>query len=435
MTSLTNVQGDAIGSEAVGEADWSPGDAPYLSVVATARNDNHGGDLIARMQTFVNGLAAQCERHRLETELILVEWNPPADRPGLADALEWPDTPWCAIRIIEVPHELHARLNHADRLPLFQMIAKNVGIRRARGEFVLVTNVDILFPDALMRDLARRNLRPDRLYRVDRHDADIEPDPSLPIDETMRSCTEHTIRVCAKGGTTDLLTGTYYRIYENPDLWLFARRILYFVRAGTRRLRWCAAFVAAGIRWLAASVAHGKPQPTEVFEYLSHRRRFTVLGLWRAVVRRTRLVAAAWQGEGARVHLHTNASGDFTLLSREAWETTRGYPELEMFSMHLDGTFLYQAHYAGFAEVVLREPIFHIEHSQGFKPQPAEVRTLNSRLERAAIPQITNEQFLRWITTMYRTKRPIEFNSESWGLRDTALREITPAATLDAVRA
>jgi len=34
------------------------------------------------------------------------------------------------------------------------MIAKNVGIRRARGRFVLCTNVDLLFSDKMVRFLA-----------------------------------------------------------------------------------------------------------------------------------------------------------------------------------------------------------------------------------------------------------------------------------------
>ena len=48
------------------------------------------------------------------------------------------------------PSVLHRRLKYADRLPLFQMIAKNVGIRRAKGQFVLATNIDILFSDELI---------------------------------------------------------------------------------------------------------------------------------------------------------------------------------------------------------------------------------------------------------------------------------------------
>jgi len=51
------------------------------------------------------------------------------------------------------------QIAHGDKLPLFQMIAKNVGIRRARGRFVLVTNIDILFSDAVIQFM-RDELRP-----------------------------------------------------------------------------------------------------------------------------------------------------------------------------------------------------------------------------------------------------------------------------------
>ena len=124
----------------------------HLSVVATSRNDNHGGFLTQRMQHFTDGLIAQCKRHRLRAELIMVEWNPPAERRPLAEELAWPqDCGPVDVRIITVPRELHARLPHGDKLPLYQMIAKNVGIRRARGRFVLATNIDILFSDEAMR--------------------------------------------------------------------------------------------------------------------------------------------------------------------------------------------------------------------------------------------------------------------------------------------
>src|SRR6266481_6896768 len=111
------------------------GGPPYLTVVATARNDDHGGNPLYRMQLFVDGLISQCDRFKLPAELVLVEWNPPADRPRLAEALEWPASDgYCAVRIVEVPNELHSRLAYSNRLPLFQMIGKNVGIRRAHGE-------------------------------------------------------------------------------------------------------------------------------------------------------------------------------------------------------------------------------------------------------------------------------------------------------------
>ena len=122
-----------------------------------------GGDLLHRIQVFVNGLAGQAERFRVPVELVIVEWNPPEDRPSLADAVSWPaSTEYFGAHIIEVPREVHLRLENGDRLPLFQMIAKNVGIRRARGRFVLATNVDVLLSDELMTAIAARKLNQKR---------------------------------------------------------------------------------------------------------------------------------------------------------------------------------------------------------------------------------------------------------------------------------
>src|SRR5215470_11637822 len=82
----------------------SAGHEPYLSVVAATLNDNHGGDLTKRTQTFIDGLAVQAARHRVPVELVLVEWNPPPDRRSLAEEMRWPkSTPFYRARIITVP--------------------------------------------------------------------------------------------------------------------------------------------------------------------------------------------------------------------------------------------------------------------------------------------------------------------------------------------
>src|SRR5215831_17249706 len=96
---------------------------PYLSVVVAARNDDHGGNLLGRMQTFVNAFISQCKRHGLDAELLFVEWNPPGDRQPLARSLQWPlDRGPCRVRIITVPESLHRRYKNAEALPLYQMI-------------------------------------------------------------------------------------------------------------------------------------------------------------------------------------------------------------------------------------------------------------------------------------------------------------------------
>ena len=81
----------------------------------------------------------------------------PPDRAPLAEVIRWNhQNPWVDCRVITVPYERHVFIRFSCVLPLFQMIAKNVGIRRARGKFILATNIDILFSDELMALLRRR---------------------------------------------------------------------------------------------------------------------------------------------------------------------------------------------------------------------------------------------------------------------------------------
>jgi len=191
---------------------------PYLSVVVTARNDDHGGNLLRRMQTFVNALLAQARRHAVPIELVVVDWNPPPEKPPLIDALNWPDNLGpVQVRFIEVPPSLHRTYRHAQALPLYQMIAKNVGIRRARGEFILATNIDVIFSHELFELLAQRRLEAGRMYRVDRYDAmqDVPVDGS--IDEQLRYCEEHLIRINTRQGSFPV-TPTGQRLIEPDDI-------------------------------------------------------------------------------------------------------------------------------------------------------------------------------------------------------------------------
>ena len=83
----------------------------YLSVVVTSRNDDHGGELLKRMQIFVNSFVEQCQINNLNAELIIVEWNPPQDRPRFINALTWPEKMGpCQIRIIEILRKFIAHM-------------------------------------------------------------------------------------------------------------------------------------------------------------------------------------------------------------------------------------------------------------------------------------------------------------------------------------
>ena len=182
----------------------SPDEIPQLSVVAVSRNDDHGGDMLGRMQHFVNGVIAQCRKHELKAELILVEWNPPPSRPALDEVLDWPqDFGPVTVRIVTVPPDVHAQFPHSEKLPLFQMIGKNVGIRRARGRYVLATNVDILLDDETVIYL-RDRLTPGTVLRVDRYDVPGDLNKGVSFDRVLAECRRRFFQINTRFGTLDV---------------------------------------------------------------------------------------------------------------------------------------------------------------------------------------------------------------------------------------
>jgi hypothetical protein len=385
-----------------------------LSIVATSRNDDHGGNLLGRMQLFINGLLAQCRRHDLSAELILVEWNPPDDKPGLAQALSWPvQNGPCKVRIIEVPAEIHNRFEHSDQLPLFQLIAKNVGIRRARAPFVLATNIDILFSDELMQFLAGHKLNSRRMYRLDRHDVPTDI-PAGTIQEQLAFCRQHVLRV-HKGSRLDFSLAYQEAMARRP------------VSLAWRDWRiWP---VTNAIRGLI----NRDQMPVKDFWLLSQLRLEALQG------RRFPNTLSRYFMLDLPVNLHTNGSGDFTILDSQHWQAVRGYPEFTGYCMHVDALLCYVAHHAGALEKLLTDPmrIYHIEHGTGSGDGAGAFLGAESAAQSRAgapgdqegnsdpssIPRVDFDQMMSWATEMRRRGGPMLFNSEAWGLAGENLRE------------
>ena len=150
---------------------------PYISIVATTRNDGYGENMQQRLDMFIKSLDYHAAKHPDIFELVLVEWNPPTDRAPLHTIL--PKCQYLKIRVITVPKEYHDTLGFEK--PMSEYSGKNVGIRRSCGEFVLITNPDIIMTENLVATIAGRKLKENNIYRVDRYDftgdgiADIQP--------------------------------------------------------------------------------------------------------------------------------------------------------------------------------------------------------------------------------------------------------------------
>ena len=417
---------------------------PYLSVVATARNDNHGGNMLRRMQIFINGLLEQCRRHQLDAELIIVEWNPPSDNPPLADVLSWQvkDSP-CVVRIIQVPPEVHDQLNHSASLPLFQMIAKNVGIRRAKGQFVLATNIDLLFSDELFSFIAAHQLKTGAVYRLDRHDAASDVPLNASLSEQLDYCAQNILRICHKNGFAemqreelpeDLSVEPEKQLAVMPQLSGYkqvlesAKPVLVPLRKGYQLL-FPKMVRDAILNTLPLNVTNWLISQNLLTAQLSPPLPESDANAPLQEQEQEQDLSRLWQYP----QLHTNACGDFTLMSRDDWFAVRGYPEWEIFSFHLDSVLLYIAHYAGIKEIILDDPIrmYHIEHSSGWTPETERTQILNKRLASLKVPQLSGEQLDAVVQLMHQLNKPLIFNDESWGMVAESLPETTIASESD----
>lgn len=154
--------------------------APYLTIVVTGRNDDFGGDFNVR---FFSALRFNHECLRAASiphEFVFVEWRPIDGKPYLATLLAdtFPALSDSELRSYIVDGAYHEALSLNPRIQFQEFIAKNVGIRRARGQFVLTTNTDIYLGREARDFLAARSLLPRVLYRAPRHDLKWDGDTS-----------------------------------------------------------------------------------------------------------------------------------------------------------------------------------------------------------------------------------------------------------------
>jgi len=348
----------------------SAGERSELSIVVASRNDDHGGATLKRMRLFLQGLLDQTRRHRLTAELIVVEWNPPDDRPRLREVLPKPcPRDWLTLRYVEVPPSIHRRYRCAPELPLFQMIAKNVGIRRARGAFILCTNVDLLFSDPLLRLLADKPLRRDTYYRANRCDVPDGIDPGWDISRQLAWCQGNVIRRLGRDPR--------YRHVNHETVAMQDKSALK--------------------KWL--------------------------LDKW----------ALSWSREKRILYgLDSFACGDFTLMSREAWTAIQGYLELDLYSLHVDFLGLIAAASLGYRQHVFpREACtYHVDHASGWQSMsPLEkVRFLERR------PALDYHLVLEVGLYALTKGEPLDLNPADWGYADRELEEFVFAPAGDALR-
>ena len=148
------------------------GAGPYVSIVLTGRNDDHGAEFRTRFFRTLEFNHRELSARGIDHEFVLVEWSPQAGRPLLVDLVDdaVPSLDSRCFRGIAVDPRYQDAFSLNPRLSYLEYIAKNIGIRRAAGQFVLSTNCDIVFGRTVLGVLEQRSVEPRVVYRASRHD-------------------------------------------------------------------------------------------------------------------------------------------------------------------------------------------------------------------------------------------------------------------------
>lgn len=299
---------------------------PYLSIVIALRDDDYPRPLAARVRTF----AARLERQLGDGsdglyELVVVDWNPP---PGARPAADFDFGGVRAQRHVVVPVSVHDTIASSSQVrafcgrPMLDYYARNVGIRRGTGEFVMVANQDILMADAIADLIRNRSLRPDCFYRADRVDVDVDPMADLPLDLMDHAVVTHR---------------RHSRLYDAISV----------------------TSEHGSLRHADESMDNGALIGRTFAEYWSEQPSGVAHGAHRN--------PATFHSVAPAVGLHTNAGGDFVLAHRDAWSAVRAFPETDTFYWHLDAYAICHLWAAGYRQALFAAPhcVFHMEHPRG----------------------------------------------------------------------
>ncbi|MDA9121139.1 hypothetical protein N9J52_03795 [Flavobacteriales bacterium] len=338
---------------------------PYISLVFVGRNDNYGGDFKQRLEACVNDAFQQLNKHEIRAEILFVNYNPIEDGAKIEDFISWPvSTDLVSVKMISVPSEYHNKIiskGSVKNVPVLEYVAKNVGIRRAKGDYLLLMNPDILVPSSIYQYLAERKLNESSFYRVDRVDyrADM-----MAISAGSKEMKSSAFKVCLKGFQYEI------QGYSNWKLWVLRRfnefRIFFHLR------------IIVALRYPFLLIGW-KPNP-----------------------------------HNAEFRFHCNVSGDFMLMHSDNWLKLKSYPENAYMSLHTDALMVVMAATSGLKEVIFSSPIFHKDHERRYdasQEQVSEYREVYLAFQNKA-------------QTMIRNQNPIVANPDDWGLKNVDLPEL-----------
>lgn len=142
---------------------------PYVSIVVVGT----GTDVfIARAERFLAHISKSINNVPLaDIEVVIVDYGTPIGEDNIHLVMDVPQNLNGKVRCVVVPLEFHMTRVERYRTESFlfvEAVAKNIGIRRARGQFIAALNVDTFLPQEFFELCAQRQFNDGVLYLSER---------------------------------------------------------------------------------------------------------------------------------------------------------------------------------------------------------------------------------------------------------------------------
>jgi hypothetical protein len=327
-----------------------------FSFIVATRNDNHGGNMRKKNQFFINRWIYHVKKYNLNCELIIVDWNSKVTlRKILKSSLLKNNQ---IIKIIEVPNQIHKKFENSKKINFFQMIAKNVGARRANGKFLIFTNIDIVFSEEFFYYLKNNTIMEKIIYRADRHDFNLKNFDNYEIsdDKIKKIITQ----IHKKNYTYDIKKNKKYYLRKT---FIYILKYLYIsiLNFVVNFLNFIINFTGNFLKLNIKKIIFDLNNLKTLFDKKLYTNGFG-LKLFKGIFNLNNLKTLLDK------KLHTNACGDFTMIDKQSFYKIKGYYEFDGFSWHIDSLLLFKAYYYLKLNFInLNFPIYHINHEPGKK--------------------------------------------------------------------
>ncbi len=342
---------------------------PYCSIIFVNRNDNYGSDQKQRIELFIKYYEIVVKKYPGIFEFLICDWNPPENKQSLEEAFKWDNLQ--NVTHYSILKEIHQQLCPDNSRPILDYVGRNFLARRAKGEFIMIINQDILLSQSLIDFIGQEKLKKNYFYRCDRYDFKFEDFKFETLEEFKKQADEN----------------------------LIAKHI--------RSLNFkipCSYFIGDEKFNELKTVAH-KKEKYDAKENLINSKFFSL----KRKLNRIKDFFVKYDIDVffyKRYFLHTNASGDFIIMSKKAFFKVRGFPQSYKFYMHTDSYMCVQLLAAGYKQIIFDRPhtVYHNDHS---------------RLDRESRPEsMTYAQHAEIFAKILLGRESFKRNDKNWGLRN-----------------